>query len=147
MWLFSPNPPKPEITYAEFPFEIVYEIHGETVTVQDVYVCEYVGIGFDKGRGKHREWKDYIKSSGEEDLILVEDGSLKLACYVGFPEYYMSDPETYDYEYTPFIGYIIHPNEYGGTSYGGLDAEPSLNQYDLKLISWKLSEPIENSFN
>ena len=60
--LLSSNPPKPEITYAEFPFEIVYELEGETVTVNDVYVCEYDGIGMNEGVGKYREWKGYIKS-------------------------------------------------------------------------------------
>ena len=38
--LLYPNPQKPEITFAEFPFEIVYEIDGETVTLKDTYVCE-----------------------------------------------------------------------------------------------------------
>ncbi len=35
---FSPNPPKPEITHGEFPFELVYEIDGEIITVKDTYV-------------------------------------------------------------------------------------------------------------
>lgn len=145
-WLFTPNPPKPEITYGEFPFEIIYEIDGEVITINDVYVCQYDGIGANEGSGKYREWKGYIKSSGEEELILFEDGNLKLACSLGDPKYYMSDPSMPTQEYTPKIFYIISPNEFGGTSSGTMDIEPILEQYKIKLISWKLSEPIKNSF-
>lgn len=79
-WLFIPNPPEPEITYCEFPFEIVYEIDGEIITINDVYVCQYDGIGANEGSGKYRVWKSYIKSTGEENLILFKDGNLTLAC-------------------------------------------------------------------
>ncbi len=144
-WL-SPNPPEPEITYAEFPFEIVYEIDGKTVTVNDAYVCEFDGFGWNEGVGKHREWKGYIKSSGAKELVLLEDGDLKFAVSVGFPEYYMSDQSvTQIKELTPSI-YYIKPNEYGGVSSGIIDIEPLLEQYKLKLTSFKFSEPIENSF-
>ena len=34
--IFTPNPPKPEITYADFPFEVVYEIDGEIILVDEV---------------------------------------------------------------------------------------------------------------
>ena len=145
-WLFTPNPAKPEVTYGEFPFVIVYEIDGEVVTVSDVYVCQYDGIGANEGVGKYREWKGYIKSTGEEQLVLHQDGNLSLACAVGSPKYYMSDPSMADDEYTPYIYYIESPNEFGGTSSGVLDIEPLLEQYKIKLISWQLSDPIENSF-
>ena len=145
-WLFTPNPPKPQVTYGEFPFEVVYEIDGEIITINDVYVCEYVGIGANAGYGKHRTWKGYIKSTGEENLILLEDGSLKLACSLGGPKYYMSDPSMPTQEYAPKIFYIISPDEFGGTSSGVMDIEPILEQYKITLVSWKLSEPIPNSF-
>ncbi len=145
-WLFTPNPPKPEVTYGEFPFEIVYEIDGEMVTVSDVYVCTYDGIGANGGSGKHRTWQGYLKSTGEEQLVLLQDGNLTFACSVGSPEYYMSDPCMFDYENVPSIYYVIYPNEFGGTSSGTMDIEPLLERYKLKLISWKLSEPIPNSF-
>ena len=65
MWISTPNPPEPEVTYGEFPFEIVYEIDGEIFTINDVYVCEYRGIALSEASGKCRSWKGYIKSSGE----------------------------------------------------------------------------------
>ena len=70
--------PEPQIKEGEFPFEIVYEIDGEIITVNDIYVCEFDGYDWNEGRGKHRKWKGYIKSSGSEELILLEDGDLKL---------------------------------------------------------------------
>ena len=33
------NVPEPQIKEGEFPFEIVYEIDEETITVNDVYVA------------------------------------------------------------------------------------------------------------
>ena len=144
--LLSPNPQKPEITYAEFPFEIVYEIDGETITLKDTYVCEFDGFDWNEGVGKHREWKGYFQSTGEEKFVLLQDGNLSLAVAVGYPEYYMSDPTEYEVAYEPYIYYIIEPNEFGGTSSGVMDIEPILEQYKIKLISWKLSEPIQNSF-
>lgn len=138
--------PKPQITKGEFPFQIVYEIDGETVTVNDVYVCEFDGFDWNEGVGKHRKWKGYIKSCGAEEIILLEDGDLKFACSVGNPEYYMGDSSyLIPGEYTPSI-YYIKNGENGGSFYGTSDIEPMLEQYKLKIISWKLSEPIENSF-
>ena len=145
--IFTPNPPKPEITYAEFPFEVVYEIDGEIITVTDVYVCEFDGFSISKASSvKQREWNGYIKSTGEEYLILLEDGNLTFACSLGGPKYYMSDPSMPTYENTPTIFYIISPDETGGTTSGVGDIEPLLEQYKIKLISWKLADPIQNSF-
>ena len=50
------NLPKPEITYGEFPFEIVLEIDGQTKMFNNVYICEYDGIGSNEGIGKYRVW-------------------------------------------------------------------------------------------
>lgn len=137
--------PEPQIKEGEFPFEIVYEIDGEIITVNDVYVCEFGGLDWNEGVGKYRKWKGYIKSSGAEELILLEDGDLKFAVSVGSPEYYMNDPICQWSENTPSI-YYIKPNEFGGTTSGASDIEPLLEQYKLKLISWNFSDPIQNSF-
>ena len=147
-YIFIPNPPKPEITYGEFPFEIVYEIDGEIFTIQDVYVCEYDGVSLDSdGSGKHRNWNGYIKSTGESKPVLLKDENITLACYIRSPGYYMNDPyETDDVLVSPYIFYIISPNDYGGTSTGVMDIDSFLDKYKLKLVSWKLSTPIKNSF-
>ena len=139
------NVPEPQIKEGEFPFEIVYEIDGKIITVNDVYVCEFDGFVWNKGIGKHRRWKGYLKRSGTEELVLLEDGDLKFAVSVGSPEYYMSDPDCAYSDNTPTI-YYIKSNEFGGTTSGTLDIEPLLEQYKLKLISWEFSEPIQNLF-
>ena len=139
------NVPEPQVQKGEFPFEIVYEIDEETVTVNDVYVCEFDGFDWNEGLGKHRKWKGYLKSSGAEELILLEDGDLKFAVSIGSPEYYMSDPTCPYSENTPSIFYI-KPNEFGGTTVGSSDIESLLAQYKLKIVSWTFSEPIENFF-
>lgn len=144
--LLSPAPAAPEVKYAEFPFEVVYEIDGETKIVNDVYVCEYDGIGMNEGVGKYRKWKGYVKSTGETSIILVEDGNLTLACSIGDPEYYMSDPNPPGFIYTPYIYYIIDPNKYGGRSTGTSDISSLLIKYKINLIKYRLSPPIENSF-
>ena len=139
------NVPEPQIKEGEFPFEIVYEIDGEIITVNDVYVCEFGGFDWNEGVGKYRKWKGYIKSSGAEELILLEDGDLKFAVSIGSPEYYMGDPTCSYFENEPSIFYI-KPNEFGGTTVGLSDIESLLERYKLKLVSWTFSEPIENSF-
>lgn len=99
-----------------------------------------------EGIGKYRKWKGYIKSSGDEKLILLEDGKLKLACSIGDPAYYMGDDNMTIEEHTPSIFNIKTTDIFGGTSYGVLDIEPILEQYKINLVSWKLSDPIQNSF-
>ena len=139
------NVPEPQIKEGEFPFEIVYEIDGEIITVNDVYICEFDGFDWNEGVGKHRKWKGHIKSSEAEELILLEDGDLKFAVSVGSPEYYMSDPSCQWSENTPSI-YFIKPNKLGGITSGSSNIETLLEQYKLKLISWNFADPIQNSF-
>lgn len=35
---FGSNPPKPEITYGEFPISITYEIDGQTKVIDDTVI-------------------------------------------------------------------------------------------------------------
>ena len=149
--LISP-PPAVSVKYAEFPFEITYEINGEVKTVNDIFVCKYDGVGMNEGVGKYIKWKGYVKSTGEEDILLIEDGNISMFCSIGSPEYYMGDPSYFidgiarpDYRITPSIYYIEYPNEFGGETIGIAENE-HLEKYKIKLISWKLSDPIVNSF-
>lgn len=148
-WI-EPDPPSPSITYGEFPFKVEYELNGEAVTIEDIYICEFDGFSFNTGVGKHREWKGFVKETGEENLCLVKDGNLQLCFSIGYPEYYMGDLEYDSGEpYTPFVFYVIEPNEAGGQTSG---ADPNMIEeltakHNLKIISWELSEPIKNTFN
>ena len=141
--LLSPAPAVPEVKYAEFPFEIVYEIDGEIVTVNDVYVCEYAGIIMNEN-GKYRTWKGYVKSTGDENVLLFEDEDRWMYCGVGSPKHYMGDPVKYDGEMEPNI-YDVDKEKFT-LEYEYREIDDLLEEYKIKLISWKLSEPIENSF-
>ena len=138
--------PAPAVTYAEFPFEVVYEIDNEVVTVNDVFVCEFDGFAWNENEGKHRQWRGYVKSTGKDHLVLLEEGSLTIACKLGTAAYYMSDPSMDGAgEFTPYL-YYTRTYASGGvsTSVAGLDK--LLEQYGISIISWKLSKPIENHF-
>lgn len=143
--LLSPNPQEPEITYGEFPFELVYEIDGKQITVHDTYICEFDGFGANEGVGKYRSWKGYVKSSGEESIVIAEDKERIIYCYVGEAEYYMNDEEGY------YGVYPITPRIYGGPKagslyYNSMSPDEILERYNIKIISWKFSEPITNTF-
>ena len=140
------NVPAPKITKGEFPFELVYEKDGEVITANDVYVCEYEGIKWNENFGNYRQWKGYAKSTGESYFLFYEEGNTQIVCDIGSPAYYMNDPTAANMsDFVPAIYYRVR-YESGGISSGKLDEETLLEKYDLKLISWKFSEPIENSF-
>lgn len=138
--------PTPQITNAEFPFEIVYEVDGEVITLKDSFVCEFDGFGWNEAQGRHRQWKGYVKSSGKDYVLLLQDGNLQFAVKVGSAAYYMGDPTMDDVEaFTPSI-YYIRTFESGGVSSGVAGIESLLEEYKIKLISWTLSKPINNIY-
>ena len=142
LWVFTPNPPQPQKTYGEFPFTLTYTVNGETHTVEDVYVCKYDGVGADEGHGKYRTWSGYIKGSGETDVLIAEDADRKVYCFVGDAEFYMND-ERYPEKrpLTPRL-YDVEKN----VDAEGLSPEEIAKVYDIEIVSWNFSEPIENSF-
>ena len=148
-WIKLPNPPEPTIRYGEFPFELVYEIDGEIVTVNDVYICEYTGIALtSECCAKERSWKGYVKSSRESGVFLTEDkteeGTIKIYCSVGSARIYMDD-ERYGKTsgWTPKVYSIETTDRTSTTCFLG---EEIMEKYHIKLISWKFSDPIENTF-
>ena len=56
----QPNPPRPEITFREFPFRLEYEINGERKIIKDTLICQFDGFGSDEGQGNI--------ASGRKDL-------------------------------------------------------------------------------
>ena len=140
-----PEPPKPEITYGEFPFRLVYEINGEQKVVEDTLICEYDGIEIDAGRLKHREWKEYLKSGKERIVLLKVDEKTEIYYNPGYGKYYMGDENGV---FNHFFPNASQMRWYKGkvSSYGTISAKKLLNKYNIKLISWDYTEPIENSF-
>jgi hypothetical protein len=41
-------------------------------------ICEYDGVGWNKERGKFREWKGYLENSDEESVLLIKDNIRKI---------------------------------------------------------------------
>ena len=136
-----PAPEVPDIKYAEFPFEIVYSIDGETFEFNDVYVCKYKGIDLDYTDSKILVWNTYLKHSDTEHVELMPyNSSGSLCLYLGSPEYYMMGS---------FPGYGEHvPGEYIHHSLNHkreeISFEEAKEEYGLEIISTKFSEPIEN---
>ncbi len=137
--------PAPEVTYCEFPFEITYKLDGETKTVSDIYVCEYVGSYWNWNIGDYREWKGYLKSNQNENIVLIEDGNKEIICNIGKPEYYMDDSDEWSIETNEPTLIIVEHLDSGGYSSSSLSNELK-EYYKIELVGWKLSEPIENSF-
>ena len=146
-WLFAPTPSKPQISYSEFPFELVCEIDGTVYTFNDVYVCEYEGIERDESGSKYRKWNGYIKTTGYGSVLLLEDDDRKIFCDIGYPEYYMSDYIQYQVhgnKYDPITPRIYDQEKRAG---GGLSESELMKEYNIKIISWNFSDPIDNSFD
>ena len=134
--------PKPKITRGEFPFELKYELDGETISVNDVYVCEYDGIGKNEGVGKYIRWKGYIKGTGSNSVLIKEVNNKKIFCSVGWPEYYMNDPNNYIASKPEPELYIEEKTETGLFNTYNIDG----SEFNIKIISYQFSEPIENLF-
>ena len=140
------DPPQPNVTYGEFPFEITYILRGETITVRDVCVCEYDGVGWNEGQGKHRTWNSYIKSTGEDRLVLLTDGNKQIYCTVGSGGYYMGDqPSHASKTFTPELRWIEIERD-GTVSYPNTLSDEAQDYYGIYLVSWTFSDPIVNSF-
>lgn len=141
--LFMSKPSAPQITYGEFPFRLEYEINGEKLVVEDTMICEYDGVGWNEGWGKFRKWKGYLENSDEESVLLINDNTRKIYCFVGSAEYYMGD-ERYPKKrpLTPRV-YMVKLDDMDTTTF---TQEELLEKYKIKLISWDFSEPIINDF-
>ena len=143
--ILSPNPPKPQITYGEFPFELIYEINNETVVVKDTVVCKYDGVGINEGVGKFRKWKYFLKNAGGTSLLLTEDEERRIYCSVGDAEYYMNDEQNPTGR--PLEPHLFEIKKTTSTlDYDSLKPIEIMEHYNIKIISWNFSEPIENSF-
>ena len=146
-----PNPPIPEIKQGEFPFKLVYELNGEQIIVEDTIICKYNGIAAGSN-GKSLKWKKFLANNPKEtDVLLKIEGERKIYYAVGDANYYLGAVEddmyfkNYDSQQFSTVFYQ-EPNEVGGISSGGISENDLLEEYGIKLISWKPSPPITNTF-
>ena len=134
----SPDP-EPAIKYGEFPFELTCEVNGERITINDVYICKLDGYDITEN-GKIRRWKGYVKSSEESMPLIAEIDGLKIYCFVGSAKFYMDDEA--HLAPAPLTPKFYVKNDLTGA----MDLyNQGLHRSEIKLISWKYTEPIENS--
>ena len=137
-----PDPPQPQITYGEFPFTLVYELNGEVIVLEDTKICEYDGVGVGSN-GKYRKWIGRLADSGNGDVFIISDDTREVYCYIGSAGYYMND-EKYPEQrpLTPRIYYVkLNNNDRSILSQAEL-----LEKYNVKLLSWEFTDPVENTF-
>jgi hypothetical protein len=142
----QPNPPRPEITYGEFPFRLEYEINGERKIVKDTIICEFDGFGSDEGRGKYRKWKEKLASGNERITLLKVNDTKEIFFSPGTPEYYMDDLESRK-SGSSFPDAIFIEKDGRITTSGLITADELLKEYNIKLISWDAKQPIKNNFS
>lgn len=150
-YLSTPNQPEPVIHYGEFPFRLVYELEGKVYEIEDSVVCEYEGQDFSVGTGeKYRKWKSSLKSGNTRITLLhTEDGiEIFFLNLSWFPaSLYMGDPESKSNTVGTFPN-ALYTSDFENKTVGKyiIKAEEMWEKYRLKLISWEISPPIENSF-
>ena len=136
----------PKIAQQEFPFTITYSYQGQTETISDVYVVEYVRT--EKYIGEDAiGWFGYIKDHNRLELdwytIDEEDGRTFSINLNLVPGYLMGDPAYSVPDSYP----TLESYYYDGTN-GIVVTDPAeLEQMGFYLISWEYPEAIENKFS
>lgn len=158
----GPTPPRPEITYGEFPFRLEYEINGERKVIQDTLICEFDGFGKDEANGKYRKWKESLASGDSFRQPLLEaNGKVEISYYPGIAKYFMGDlGQNEEFQQTIADSIIIErgsriikkdgrvfesDGKTSSTQYS--NANELLDSYHIKLISWESTPPVKNTFS
>ena len=150
--LFLPGPARPEITYGEFPFQLVYESGGKEIQVEDTLICEFDGFAANAARGKYRKWKSYLKS-GNERITLFKSDDIEIFFTPGINDgsiaaVYMGDTEIYHNDINSTFPDAYHTKDFDdkGENAYIISADEMWDKYKIRLISWNPSHPIENHF-
>lgn len=169
--LMSPAPPKPEITYGEFDFELVYEFDGEVRTIEDTIICEFDGFKINEASGKTRKWKEDFENKQNNELyawrveqidnpeyneyksgrkpdynqiVLNNVDNYKILLRVADAEYFLGEPENKtEYPVEPQIDIYDKNTCYYITPE---KSKEFFEEHTLKVISWYCDPPIENTF-
>ena len=137
---------EPKVEQQEFPFTITYSYHGETKTISDVYVGEYVP------KAKYLEddsvaWYGYIKDHDrlESDFYRIAelDGQVFSINLNIVPGYLMGDPQYANAVCLPTGAYHC----FDGTNDITVTDPAELAQLGFSIVSWEYPEPIENTFS
>ena len=145
--VIPPHADVPEITYAEFPFQVVYEMDGEVITLNETLICEYAGETWDGSRhDRYRTWKK--RYAGGEDLILKRISDTE---YIGFSlggtsAYWMGDTESLSCCMTPHGGnHVVLTEKTKSEMF--MHCDELYDKFGIRIIDVKTSAPIENTFS
>lgn len=137
---------KPKVTQQEFPYTVTYSYQGETKTISDVYVGEYVRAAKYLGDDS-LAWYGYIQDHNrlESDFYRIgEIDSKAFSINLNMePGYLMGDPKYADSVCQP--SGVCH--SFDGTNDVTVTDPDELAQLGLFIVSWEYPEPIENSFS
>jgi len=164
-WIFigTPAPPTPEITYGEFPFRIEYEIDGERFVFEDVLIAEFLySSGGTLLSNPQRIWDTRLDSEGEREpnstrtydpkkFLFMETENLSITFNPGLAEFYMGDLGSNEGRTYISIGPNISVRT---VTDGKVNVEYFLSdkafevlaKHGITLISWETAKPIVNSF-
>ena len=137
---------KPDVAQEEFPFTITYSYQGETKTISDVYVAEYVQRAKYLGENS-LTWYGYIQDHNrlESDYYRIGeiDGQLYSINLNLEPGYLMGDPA--------YAGSVCRPtgayHSFDSTNDIMVTDPEELAQLGFSIVSWEYPEPIENDFS
>ena len=132
---------KPVITEQDFEYSITYTHNGETIVLEDVYTCSFIGNGRD-GDPKDRYYDGAYKKSTEQyhpgAVVIDEKDGLELRIVTSFSnDYLMGDGDGFDVNDIYMAAYDDMGVEY-------TDAD-TLAKFDAEIVSYVLPTPIENS--
>lgn len=138
----------PEIRRAEFPFRLEYEVSGEFFVVEDALVIQFAGNDWNAGWGTHPTWRGSL-ASGQDVIILFADHELEIFIRPaesnwrlrqlmgeGSPNWNINLDANTTF---PAIWRTINGNTREITN------DP-YNIYNIRIISWEIAPPIENTF-
>ena len=169
--IFLPNPPRPEITYAEFPFRIELEHNGERLVFEDTIICEFAGFSTSGGISgdfrRQRHWtsrfgsgREYNTTNPSIDMLITDYVVIRF--HSGSPAYYM-DRHWSEIEHgvtgSPSPPRIFVDNlemrargEFSSNSHhinrphGQERLADTLEYFGIKVISIELTPRIDNTF-
>jgi len=169
--IFLTNPPRPEITYAEFPFRIEIEYNGERLVFEDTLICEFSGFGTSGGIGgnwrRYRQWTSRFESGREYNTVwpsitMLETDYVLVSFDSGEPAFYMDRPwqeVEHGIPWSPMKPSIyvddLAERARGEFSFAFYDLSwypdkerlvESLENFGIEVISIEITPPIENTF-
>lgn len=137
---------KPAVQQKEFPFTITYSYQGNTRTISDVYVGEYVRTAKYIG-DEPTAWYGYIKDRNrlEADYYrIAEENGQTYAINLNIePGFLMGDPR--------YADAVCQPNAVYQSSDGTNSIEVTdpaeLEQMGFSIVGWEYPQPVANSFS